>query len=74
MVSAKNLGLRLPTLRGETWGEANTSLSDPTQKTLPRRKRLAHNKTQTNPQKTHTPRHQKQSQQPIFFLPFFSRV
>jgi hypothetical protein len=32
MVSAKKLGLRLPTLKGETWGEANTHLSDPTKK------------------------------------------
>jgi hypothetical protein len=71
MVSAKNLGLRLPTLKGETWGESKHPSQRPNQKTLPRRKRLAHNKTQTNPQKTHTPRHQNTTHQRLFFCPFF---
>jgi hypothetical protein len=35
---------------------------------LPRRKRLAHNKTQTNPQKTHTPRPDNTTH---FFAVFF---
>ena len=61
MVSAKNLGLRLPTLKGETWGEANTHLGNQPKKHC----RAAHGlptKTQPTP-----PPHTTN-----LFLPFFS--
>jgi hypothetical protein len=71
MVSAKILANGYQPSKGETWGESINLSQRPNQKTLPRRKRLAHNKTQTNPQKTHTPRHQNTTHQRLFFCRFF---
>jgi hypothetical protein len=71
MVSAKKLGLRLPTLKGETWGEANTSLGTQPKNNWRAASGLPTTKHKPTHKKPTPPATKNNHNNPSFFCRFF---